>query len=117
MARDKRMKTNNGMVDMMHQVFENTSQCNKPGQERSQVCETMNQHNKWQQEKMARDKRMKTNNDVVDAMHQVSKNMSQLNEPGQERNQVCKTQRGTRCARMQVSTMSSGKRRWREMRK
>ncbi len=43
------------------------------------------------QEKMARDKRMKTNNNIVDAMHQVSKNMSQRNKPGRERNQVCET--------------------------
>jgi hypothetical protein len=79
------------VVDAMHQVFENTSQCNEPGQERYQVCETMNQHNKRRQEKMARDQRMKTNNDVVDAMHQVSENTSQRNKPGQERNQVCNT--------------------------
>ncbi len=45
MARDKRMKTNNDVVDAMHQVSKNTSQRNKPGQERNQVCETMNQHN------------------------------------------------------------------------
>jgi hypothetical protein len=57
----------------------------------NQVCKTMNQHNKWQQEKMAREERMKTNNNMVDAMHQVSENMSQRNKPGQERNQVCKT--------------------------
>ncbi len=92
MARDKRMKANNDVVDSMHQVFENTSQRNKPGQERNQVCEAMNQHNKQQQEKMARDERMKTNNDVVDAMHQVSENTSQRNKPGHERNQVCETQ-------------------------
>ncbi len=47
MARDERMKTNNDVVDMMHQVFKNTSQCNKPGQESNQVCKTMNQHNNW----------------------------------------------------------------------
>ncbi len=46
MARDERMKTNNDVVDTMHQVSENTSQRNKPGPERNQVCETMNQHNK-----------------------------------------------------------------------
>ncbi len=91
MARDKRMKPNNNVVDAMHQVFENTSQRNKPGQERNQVCKTMSQHNKRRQEKMVRDKRMKTNNNVVDAMHQVSENTSQRNKPGQERNQVCKT--------------------------
>ncbi len=45
MAGDKRMKTNSDVVDAMHQVFENMSQCNKPGQERNQVCKTMNQHN------------------------------------------------------------------------
>ncbi len=91
MMRDKRMKTNNDMVDAMHQVFENTSQHNEPRQERNQVCKTMNQHNKRRQEKMARDKRMKMNNDVVDAMHQVSENTSQCNKPGLERNQVCET--------------------------
>ena len=31
MARDKRMKTNNDVVDAIHQVFENTSQRNKLG--------------------------------------------------------------------------------------
>ncbi len=46
MARDKRMKMNNNIIDAMHQVFENTSQCNKPGRERNQVCKTINQHNK-----------------------------------------------------------------------
>ncbi len=46
MARDERMKTNNDVIDVMHQVSENTSQHNKPGQERNQVCETMNPHNK-----------------------------------------------------------------------
>ncbi len=76
MARDKRMKTNNNVEDGMHQVFEKTSQRNELGQERNQVCKTMNQHNKQWQEKMARDKRMNTNNDVVDAMHQVSENTS-----------------------------------------
>jgi hypothetical protein len=93
MARDERMKTNNDVVDAMHQVSENTSQRNKPGQERNQVCKTMNQHNDWQQErnqvcknasqhnerwqeKMARDEKMKTNNDVVDAKIQVSRNTS-----------------------------------------
>ncbi len=58
MARDERMKTNNDVVDAMHQVFKNTSQRNKPGQERNQVCKTTNQHNKQRQEKMARDERM-----------------------------------------------------------
>jgi hypothetical protein len=91
MARDERMKTTNNVVDAMHQVSENTSQCNKPGQERIQVCETMNQYNERRQEKMARNKRMKTNNNMVDVMHQVSKNTSQCKEPGQERNQVCET--------------------------
>jgi hypothetical protein len=91
MARDKRMKTNNNMVDAMHQVFENRSQRNKPGQERNQVCKTMNQHNERRQEKMARDERIKTNKDVVDTMHQLFKNTSQRNEPGQERNQVCRS--------------------------
>ncbi len=86
MARDKRMKINNNVVDAMHQVFENTSQRNELGQERNQVCKTMNQHTERRQEKMARDKRMKTNNNMVDAMHQVSENTSQRNEPGQERN-------------------------------
>ncbi len=76
MARDERMKTNNNVVDAMHQVFENTSQRNEPGQERNQVCKTMNQHNKQRQKKMSRDERMKTNNNVVDAMHQVSENTS-----------------------------------------
>ncbi len=88
MARDERMKTNNDVVDAMHHVFKNTSQHNKLGQEKNQVCKTMNQHNERWQEKMARDKRMKTINDVVDAMHQVPKNTSQRNKPGQERNQV-----------------------------
>jgi hypothetical protein len=46
MARDERMKTTNDVVDAMHQVFENTSERNKPGQKRNQVCKTMNQHNK-----------------------------------------------------------------------
>ncbi len=82
---------NNDVVDAMHQVFENTSQRNKPGQERNQVCKTMNQHNERRKEKMVRDERMKTNNDVVDTMHQVSENTSQCSKPGQERNQVCKT--------------------------
>ncbi len=45
MARDERIKTNNDVIDAMHQVSENTSQRNKLGQERNQVCETMNQHN------------------------------------------------------------------------
>ncbi len=40
------MKTNNNVIDVMHQVSENTSQCNELGQERNQVCETMNQYNK-----------------------------------------------------------------------
>ncbi len=92
------MKTNKDVVDAMHQVSKNTSQCNKPGKERNQVCETMNQHNDWRrernqvcknasqhderrQEKLAKDKRMKMNNNVVDAMHQVSKNTSQRNKP------------------------------------
>ncbi len=92
-ARDERMKTNNDVVDAMHQVSKNTSQCNKPGQERNQVCKTMNQHNdwrqernqvcknasqhnEWRQEKMARDERMKMNNEVVVAMHQVFENTS-----------------------------------------
>ncbi len=83
----------------MHQVCENTSQRNKPGQERNQVCETMNQHNdrrrernqvcknasqhnERRQEKMARDERMKINNNIIDVMHQVSKNTSQCNKPG-----------------------------------
>ncbi len=91
MARDKRMKTSDNVVDAMHQVFENTSQRKKPGQERNQVCKTMNQHHERWQEKIARDERMKTNNNVVDVMPQVSKNTSQRNEPGQERNQVCET--------------------------
>ncbi len=99
MVRDKRLKTNNNVVDAMHQVFKNTSQCNKPEQERNQVCKTMNQHNNWRQErnqvcknasqhnerwqeKMARDKRMKRNNNVIDAMHQVFENTSQCNKPG-----------------------------------
>ena len=55
------------------------------------MCKTMNQHNKRRQEKMARDERMKTNNNMVEAMHQVFENMSQRNKPGRERNQVCKT--------------------------
>ncbi len=82
---------NNDMVDTMHQVFKNMSQRNEPWQERNQVCKTMNQHNERRQEKMAREERMKMNKDVVEAMHQVSKNTSQRNEPGQERNQVCYT--------------------------
>ena len=45
MARDERMKTNYNVVDAMHQVSKNMSQRNKPGQERNQVCKTMNQHN------------------------------------------------------------------------
>jgi non-homologous end joining protein Ku len=89
MARDKRMKTNNNIVDTMHQVSKDTSQRNEPGQERNQVCKTMNQHKERRQEKTARDERMKMNNDVIDVMHQVSKNMSQRSEPGRERNQVC----------------------------
>ncbi len=76
MARDERMKTNNDVVDAMHQVFENTSQRNKPGQERNQVCKTMNWHNEWWQEKMARDKRMKTNNDMADAAPGVQEHKS-----------------------------------------
>ncbi len=55
------------------------------------MCKNVSQHNERRQEKMARDERMKTNNDVVDTMHQVSENTSQRNEPGRERNQVCKT--------------------------
>ncbi len=55
------------------------------------MCKNASQHNKQQQKKMARDERMKTNNDVVDAMHQVSENTSQRNKLGQERNQVRKT--------------------------
>ncbi len=51
MARDKRIKTNSNTVDAMHQVFEYTSQCKEPGQERNQVCKTMNQYNDWQQER------------------------------------------------------------------
>ncbi len=91
MARHKRMKMNNNVVDAMHQVSENSSQRNKPGQERNQVCKTMNQHNERQQEKMVKDKRMKTNNDVVDAIH-----------PRCPRARVSATsrgKRGTRCAR------------------
>ena len=54
MARDERMKRKNDVVDAMHQVFENTSQRNKPGQERNQVCKTMNQHNDRRQERNPR---------------------------------------------------------------
>ncbi len=57
----------------------------------NQVCKNASQHNEQWQEKMARDERMKTNNDVIDMMHQVFKNMSQRNKPGRERNQACKT--------------------------
>ncbi len=38
------MKTNNNVVNAMHQVSKNTSQRNKLEQERNQVCKTMNQH-------------------------------------------------------------------------
>ncbi len=37
MTRDERMKTNKKVVGAMHQVFENTSQCNEPGQERKKI--------------------------------------------------------------------------------
>ncbi len=55
------------------------------------MCKNVSQHNERRQEKMARDKRMKMNNNVEDVMHQVFVNTSQHNKPGQERNQVCKT--------------------------
>ncbi len=55
------------------------------------MCKIASQHNEWWQEKVARDERMKMNNNVVDAMHQMSENTSQRNKLGQERNQVCKT--------------------------
>ena len=47
MVRDKRMKTNNDVIDAMHQVFENTSQHNEWWRERNLVLENTSQHNEW----------------------------------------------------------------------
>ncbi len=80
------MKTNNDIIDAMHQVSKNTSKCNKLGQERNQVCKTMNQHNDLQQEKMVQVFRKRMINNGLDAMHQRCLNTNQHNKLWQERN-------------------------------